>query len=47
MADLAREAQEAYQRAQEALQRGDFAAFGEELDRLEAALEKLVESTSE
>jgi hypothetical protein len=29
-----------------ALRQGDFAAYGEELDRLEAALRRLVELTS-
>jgi hypothetical protein len=44
---LAREAQDAYARAQEALQRGDFATFGEELDRVAAALDRLVELTGQ
>lgn len=46
-AALAREAQEAYQRAREALQRGDFATFGAELDRVQSALDRLVGLTSE
>jgi hypothetical protein len=44
--DLVQEAEAAYQAAQTALRRGDFAAYGEELDRLGAALDRLVELTS-
>jgi len=46
IADLVQEAEATYERAQAALRRGDFAAYGEELDRLEATLERLVELTS-
>lgn len=43
---LVQEAEAAYQAAQAALRRGDFAAYGEELERLGAALDRLVELTS-
>ncbi len=46
VADLIQEANAAYEAAQAALRRGDFAAYGEELDRLGAALERLVELSS-
>jgi uncharacterized membrane protein (UPF0182 family) len=46
VADLVREAQAAYDRAQAALRQGDFATYGEELDRLKAALDRLAELTS-
>jgi len=41
-----REAEAAYERAQTALRQGDFATYGEELDIMGAALERLVELTS-
>jgi uncharacterized membrane protein (UPF0182 family) len=46
IAAVVQEAQAAYERAQTALRQGDFATYGEELDSLEAALERLVELTS-
>jgi hypothetical protein len=46
VADIVQEAEAAYQAAQAALRRGDFAAYGEEVDRLEAALDRLVDLTS-
>jgi len=46
IADVVREAQAAYDRAQAALRQGDFATYGEELKRLEAALDRLAELTS-
>ncbi len=44
---LARTASDHYEAAQAALQRGDWATYGQELDRLKAALDKLVELTAE
>lgn len=43
--ELSRAAVESYNRAQEALRRGDFAAYGEEIRRLEAILDQLVRET--
>lgn len=45
IANLALEAQGAYERAQEALRRGDFAGYGQEIDRMAELLERLVELT--
>jgi len=47
IADLIAEAQEHYNRAQQYLQAGDWASYGEELDALEAVLEQLAELTAE
>jgi hypothetical protein len=44
---LAREAQERYTRAQQALREGDFARYGEELRALEAVLERLVQTSGQ
>jgi uncharacterized membrane protein (UPF0182 family) len=46
VAAVVQEAQAAYERAQTALRQGDFATYGEELDRLKAALDRLAELTS-
>lgn len=46
VAAAAKEAQAAYQRAQTALRQGDFAGYGRELERLEEALNRLVELTA-
>jgi uncharacterized membrane protein (UPF0182 family) len=43
--ELARRASDHYDAAQEALQRGDWSTYGEELQQMEAALEALVEVT--
>ena len=43
VAGLARQAQEHYQRAQEYLKAGDWAGWGEELQKMEEALSRLVE----
>lgn len=47
IAGLARLASDHYEAAQQALQRGDWATYGEELDNMEAALNALVELTRE
>jgi len=47
IADLIAQAQEHYNRAQQYLQAGDWASYGEELDALEAVLEQLAELTAE
>jgi uncharacterized membrane protein (UPF0182 family) len=47
IAGLARLASDHYEAAQQALQRGDWATYGEELDKVEAALNALVELTRE
>jgi uncharacterized protein len=44
-ADLAREANAAFERAQQALQRGDFATYGAEIARVEELIQRLVEAT--
>ena len=46
VSELARTASDHYEAAQAALQDGDWAAFGEELDKMQAALDKLVQVTS-
>ncbi len=43
---LAREADAAYERAQQALQRGDFATYGVEIARVEALIQQIVELTT-
>ena len=43
--ELSREANAAFQRAQEALQRGDFAAYGAEIARVEQLIQQLVQVT--
>lgn len=45
IAELARAAQQHYQRAQEALRRGDWAGYGEELKALQQTLDQLVQLT--
>jgi uncharacterized membrane protein (UPF0182 family) len=45
IADLARAAQQHYQKAQEALRRGDWAGYGEELKALQDVLDQLVRLT--
>ncbi len=45
VADLARQAKEAYDRALERLRQGDWAGYGEALKNLEAILNRLVEET--
>ncbi len=45
IAELAKAAQEHYQRAQEALRRGDWAGYGQELKALQEALDQLVQLT--
>ena len=45
-AELAREAEAAFQRAQQALQRGDFAAYGAEIERARQLVQELVRVTS-
>jgi uncharacterized membrane protein (UPF0182 family) len=47
IAALTLEAQAAFERAQELLRQGDFAGYGQEIDRLEELLERLVELTGE
>ena len=47
IADLIAQAQEHYNLAQQYLQAGDWASYGEELDALEAVLEQLAELTAE
>jgi hypothetical protein len=44
---LARQAADHYDAAQQALQEGDWTTYGEELRQMEAALEALVELTGE
>ena len=44
---LARLASDHYQAAQEALRRGDWTAYGRELDQMDAALQALVNLTSQ
>ncbi len=46
VADLARQAKEAYERALERLRQGDWAGYGEALKNLEAILNRLVEETA-
>jgi len=46
LADLARQAKEAYDRALERLRQGDWAGYGEALKDLEAALNRLVQETA-
>ena len=46
-AELARQASEAYERAQAALQAGDFATYGEEINLVEQLLARLVELTNQ
>jgi hypothetical protein len=43
IAELAREADAAYQRAQEALRQGDFAAYGREIARVEELIQRIVQ----
>jgi len=43
MAELARLAQEHYNKAQEYLQAGDWTGWGEELKKMEEALNQLIE----
>jgi hypothetical protein len=43
LGELAREADAAYQRAQEALRRGDFAAYGVEIARVEEYIKQIVQ----
>ncbi len=45
--EVAKQAQEHYSKAQEYFQEGNWAAYGEELDALEEALDQLVEITGE
>lgn len=45
VAELAQQAEDAFERAQAALQRGDFAQYGEEIDRAEALIAQLVALT--
>ena len=47
IASLITEAQQHYEQAQQYLQAGDWAGYGEELDALEAVLDKLAETTAE
>jgi uncharacterized membrane protein (UPF0182 family) len=46
-AEVARQASEAYERAQAALQAGDFATYGEEIRLVEQLLQRLVELTEQ
>jgi hypothetical protein len=46
-AELARQASEAYERAQAALQAGDFATYGEEIAEVERLLQRLAELTDQ
>ena len=45
VAELARQADAAYQRAQEALRRGDFATYGAEIARVQQLIQQLVQQT--
>jgi uncharacterized membrane protein (UPF0182 family) len=45
--ELAREADAAYQRAQAALQQGDFATYGTEIQRVEELIQEIVRLTGE
>jgi hypothetical protein len=45
VADLAREADAAYQRAQTALRAGDFATYGTEIQRVEQLIQEIVRLT--
>jgi uncharacterized membrane protein (UPF0182 family) len=45
IAELARQADAAFQRAQEALRRGDFATYGREIDRVEELIRQIVAQT--
>jgi uncharacterized membrane protein (UPF0182 family) len=47
VASLAREAQDRYTRAQQALRNGDFAQYGEELRALESTLDRLVQASGQ
>jgi flagellin-specific chaperone FliS len=47
IAALVREAQEAYDTAQQALRDGDFAGYGAQIQRLEQLLDRLAELTSQ
>jgi hypothetical protein len=44
--ELAREADAAYRRAQQALQRADFATYGAEIARVEQLIQEIVRLTS-
>jgi uncharacterized membrane protein (UPF0182 family) len=46
VAELARQASDAYNRAQAALQAGDFAAYGQEIEQVKALLQRMVELTN-
>jgi uncharacterized membrane protein (UPF0182 family) len=46
-AELARQASDAYERAQTALQAGDFATYGTEIQLVEQLLQRLVELTNQ
>jgi uncharacterized membrane protein (UPF0182 family) len=43
--DLAREADAAFQRAQEALRRGDFATYGQEINRAQELVQRIAQQT--
>jgi flagellin-specific chaperone FliS len=45
ISDLAREANAAYERAQEALRRNDFAAYGAEIARVQELIQRIVQLT--
>ena len=45
LGELARQADEAYQRAQEALRNGDFATYGSQIDRVEQLIQEIVRQT--
>jgi len=47
VAELVAEANDVFERAQALLQQGDFAGYGQEIDRLEEILRRLVELTEE
>ncbi len=47
VAELVAEANDVFERAQQLLQQGDFAGYGQEIDRLEEILRRLVELTEE
>lgn len=47
IADLVKQAQQHYDRAEQALKEGDWAGYGEELNALQAVLERLAELTAE